>query len=89
MVIRIVAYRISAKRRKIPVFHFEAGNRYFDQRVPEELNRKVLDHLSDVNFPLEHARRYLISEGIKPETIMKPGSPMKEILNFHGKEIKN
>ena len=81
---------ISAKRRKIPVFHFEAGNRCFDQRVPEELNRKVLDHLSDVNFPLtEHARRYLISEGIKPETIMKPGSPMKEILNFHGKEIKN
>ncbi len=81
---------ISAKRRKIPVFHFEAGNRCFDQRVPEELNRKVLDHLSDVNFPLtEHARRYLISEGIKPETIMKPGSPMKEILNFHEKEINN
>ncbi len=81
---------IAAKRRKIPVFHFEAGNRCFDQRVPEELNRKVLDHLSDINFPLtEHARRYLISEGIKPETIMKVGSPMKEILEFHSKEIES
>ena len=81
---------ISAKRRKIPVFHFEAGNRCFDQRVPEELNRKVLDHLSDINFPLtEHARRYLISEGIKPDTIIKPGSPMKEILSYHAKEIKD
>ncbi|MBT7816268.1 MAG: UDP-N-acetylglucosamine 2-epimerase (non-hydrolyzing), partial [Polaribacter sp.] len=81
---------ISAKRRKIPVFHFEAGNRCFDQRVPEELNRKVLDHLSDINFPLtEHARRYLIAEGIKPDTIIKPGSPMKEILSFHAKEIKD
>ena len=80
---------ISAKRRKIPVFHFEAGNRCFDQRVPEELNRKVLDHLSDINFPLtEHARRYLISEGIKPDRVMKPGSPMKEILQFHGKNIE-
>ena len=79
---------LSAKRRKIPVFHFEAGNRCFDQRVPEELNRKVLDHLSDINFPLtEHARRYLISEGVKPETIIKPGSPMKEILDFHSKSI--
>lgn len=79
---------ISAKRRKIPVFHFEAGNRCFDQRVPEELNRKVLDHLSDINFPLtEHARRYLLAEGIKPDTIIKPGSPMKEILDFHSNEI--
>ena len=79
---------ISAKRRKIPVFHFEAGNRCFDQRVPEELNRKVLDHLSDINFPLtEHARRYLLAEGIKPDTIIKSGSPMKEILDFHAKEI--
>ncbi len=81
---------LSAKRRKIPTFHFEAGNRCFDQRVPEELNRKVLDHLSDVNFPLtEHARRYLIAEGIRPETIMKPGSPMKEILDFHTEEINS
>lgn len=81
---------ISAKRRKIPVFHFEAGNRCFDQRVPEELNRKVLDHLSDINFPLtEHARKYLISEGIKPETIIKVGSPMKEILDYHENDIDN
>lgn len=81
---------IPAKRRKIPVFHFEAGNRCFDQRVPEELNRKVLDHLSDINMPLtEHARRYLIAEGVKPETIIKTGSPMKEILDFHTREIDN
>lgn len=81
---------ISAKRRKIPVFHFEAGNRCFDQRVPEELNRKVLDHLSDINFPLtEHARRYLLAEGIKPDTIIKSGSPMKEILSYHSREIED
>ena len=81
---------LSAKRRKIPVFHFEAGNRCFDQRVPEELNRKVLDHLSDINMPLtEHARRYLISEGVKPETIIKTGSPMKEILMHHMESIES
>lgn len=81
---------IPAKRKKIPVFHFEAGNRCFDQRVPEELNRKIVDHLSDINFPLtEHARRYLIAEGIKPETIIKAGSPMKEILNFHSNNIES
>jgi UDP-N-acetylglucosamine 2-epimerase len=79
---------IAAKRRKIPVFHFEAGNRCFDQRVPEELNRKVVDHLSDINFPLtEHARRYLLAEGIKPDTVIKSGSPMKEILGYHAQEI--
>lgn len=72
---------ISAKRNKIPVFHMEAGNRCFDQRVPEELNRKVVDHLSDINMVLtEHARRYLIREGISPETIIKTGSSMKEVL---------
>lgn len=72
---------IAAKRRKIPVFHMEAGNRCFDQRVPEELNRKVLDHLSDINLVLtEHARRYLIAEGIRPETIIKTGSHMNEVL---------
>ena len=81
---------IPAKRRKIPVFHFEAGNRCFDQRVPEELNRKIVDHLSDINFPLtEHARRYLLAEGIKPDTIIKPGSPMKEILDFHSGSINS
>lgn len=72
---------ISAKRNKIPVFHMEAGNRCFDQRVPEELNRKVVDHLSDINMTLtEHARRYLIAEGIPAETVIKIGSSMKEVL---------
>jgi UDP-N-acetylglucosamine 2-epimerase (non-hydrolysing) len=72
---------IAAKRRKIPVFHMEAGNRCFDQRVPEEINRKIVDHLSDINMVLtEHARRYLIAEGIRPETIIKTGSSMKELL---------
>ncbi len=80
---------IAAKRLKIPVFHMEAGNRCFDQRVPEELNRKVLDHLSDINFVLtEHARRYLIAEGIKPEMIIKTGSHMPEVLSFHAKKIE-
>jgi len=79
---------ISAKRRKIPVFHMEAGNRCFDQRVPEELNRKVLDHLSDINLVLtEHARRYLIAEGIRPETIIKTGSHMGEVLNYYRPKI--
>jgi len=81
---------IAAKRLKIPVFHFEAGNRCFDQRVPEELNRKVLDHLSDINFVLtEHARRYLIAEGIRPETIIKTGSHMGEVLSFYTDKINN
>lgn len=80
---------ISAKRRKIPVFHMEAGNRCFDQRVPEELNRKVLDHLSDINLVLtEHARRYLIAEGIRPETIIKTGSHMCEVLNYYLPKIQ-
>ena len=63
---------ISAKRRQVPIFHMEAGNRCFDQRVPEEINRKIVDHLSDINLPLtEHARQYLIAEGISPNTIIK------------------
>jgi len=75
---------ISAKRKKIPIFHMEAGNRCFDQRVPEEINRKIVDHLSDINLPLsEHARRYLLDEGLPPETTIKTGSPMKEVLMFH------
>lgn len=79
---------IAAKRRKIPVFHMEAGNRCFDQRVPEELNRKVLDHLSDINMVLtEHARRYLIAEGIRPETIIKTGSHMHEVLDYYRPKI--
>jgi len=80
---------IAAKRRKIPVFHMEAGNRCFDQRVPEELNRKVLDHLSDINLVLtEHARRYLIAEGIRPETIIKTGSHMDEVLQYYMPKIE-
>ena len=81
---------IAVKRRKIPVFHMEAGNRCFDQRVPEELNRKVLDHLSDINLVLtEHARRYLLAEGIRPETIIKTGSHMQEVLGYYRPKIEN
>ncbi len=81
---------ISAKRRKIPVFHMEAGNRCFDQRVPEEINRKIVDQLSDINMTLtEHARRYLIAEGIRPETVIKTGSSMKEVLTHHEAQINN
>jgi UDP-N-acetylglucosamine 2-epimerase len=80
---------IPAKRRKIPIFHMEAGNRCFDQRVPEEINRKIVDHLSDINMTYtEHARRYLIAEGIRPETIFKTGSPMKEVLDHYMPKIE-
>lgn len=80
---------ISAKRRKIPIFHMEAGNRCFDQRVPEEINRKIVDHLSDINMVhSEHSRRYLIAEGLRPETIFKTGSPMREVLNFFKPDIE-
>ena len=79
---------IAAKRRKIPVFHMEAGNRCFDLRVPEEINRKIVDHISDINLPYtEHARRYLLAEGLRPEMVIKTGSPMKEVLSFYAKEI--
>lgn len=81
---------ISAKKKKIPIFHMEAGNRCFDQRVPEEVNRKIVDHLSDINMPLsEHARRYLLAEGLRPETVIKTGSPMTEVLRYHLSEIEN
>jgi UDP-N-acetylglucosamine 2-epimerase (non-hydrolysing) len=80
---------IPAKKRKIPIFHMEAGNRCFDQRVPEEINRKIVDHLSDINLPLsEQARDYLIAEGIRPETVIKTGSPMTEVLNANMIKIK-
>ena len=80
---------ISAKRRKIPIFHMEAGNRCFDQRVPEEINRKIVDHLTDINMPLsEHARKYLLAEGLRPETVIKTGSPMTEVLIYHKAEIE-
>lgn len=79
---------ISAKRRKVPVFHMEAGNRCFDERVPEELNRRIVDHLSDINMTLtEHARRYLIAEGIRAETVIKVGSSMKEVLHKYKEKI--
>lgn len=79
---------LAAKRRQIPVFHMEAGNRCFDERVPEEINRRIIDHISDINLTLsEHARRYLIAEGIKPETVIKVGSCMQEILNYYAEKI--
>lgn len=72
---------ISAKRLKIPIFHMEAGNRCFDQNVPEETNRRIVDHISDINMPYtEHSRRYLISEGVRKEHIYVTGSPMREVL---------
>lgn len=80
---------IAAKRRKIPIFHMEAGNRCFDQRVPEEINRKIVDQTSDINMVFsEHARRYLMSEGIRPETVIKTGSPMKEVLDYYLPKIE-
>jgi len=81
---------IPAKRRKIPIFHMEAGNRCFDMRVPEEINRKIVDHTSDINITYSSiAREYLIQEGIKPELIIKAGSPMKEVLNYYSEKIYN
>lgn len=81
---------IAAKRRKIPIFHMEAGNRCFDLRVPEEINRKIVDHISDINMTYtEHARRYLLDEGIRPETVMKTGPPMKEVLNHFLPQIES
>ncbi len=80
---------IGAKRRKIPIFHMEAGNRCFDLRVPEEINRRIVDHISDINMTYtEHARRYLLSEGLRPETVIKTGSPMKEVLAYHADQIE-
>lgn len=81
---------IAAKRRKIPIFHMEAGNRCFDQRVPEEINRKIVDHLSDINMPLsEHARNYLVREGLPPEQVIKSGSCMQEVLEFYKPKINS
>ncbi len=79
---------ISAKRLKIPIFHMEAGNRCFDQNVPEEINRKIVDHIADVNLPYtEHSRRYLLAEGFRKEYIFVTGSPMQEVLQEHMKNI--
>lgn len=80
---------LPAKRRKVPVFHMEAGNRCFDQRVPEEINRRVVDHVSDVNLThSDIAREYLLREGIPPDRIIKTGSPMFEVLNVHREGIE-
>jgi UDP-N-acetylglucosamine 2-epimerase (non-hydrolysing) len=80
---------IPAKRRKIPVFHMEAGNRCFDMRVPEEINRRIVDHVSDINLCYtEHGRRYLLAEGLPPDRVMKTGSPMKEVLDHHRAAIE-
>jgi len=80
---------IPAKRRKVPIFHMEAGNRCFDLRVPEEINRKIVDHISDINLTYsEHSRRYLLMEGVKPETVIKTGSPMKEVLDYYMPKIE-
>ena len=80
---------IPAKRRKIPVFHMEAGNRCFDQRVPEEINRRIIDHTADVNLTYSYiAREYLLSEGLPPDMIIKTGSPMNEVLSYYKQGIE-
>ena len=79
---------ISAKKRKIPIFHMEAGNRCFDQRVPEETNRKIVDHIADINLTYSDiAREYLLKEGLPADRIIKTGSPMFEVLSFYKKNI--
>ena len=81
---------ISAKRLKIPIFHMEAGNRCFDQNVPEEINRKIVDHISDINLSYtENARKYLLAEGIRKDFVFNVGSPMKEIITSHSDSINS
>ena len=81
---------LPAKRRKIPTFHMEAGNRCFDMRVPEEINRRIVDHTADINLTYSTiARDYLLSEGLRPDQIIKTGSPMFEVLNFYRQKIEN
>lgn len=79
----------AAKRRKVPVFHMEAGNRCFDQRVPEEINRRIIDHLADINLPYSRiSREYLLREGLPPDRIIKTGSPMYEVLHHYLPKIE-
>jgi len=79
---------ISAKRLRIPVFHMEAGNRCFDERAPEEINRRIVDHISDINLPYSSlSREYLLNEGIPPDRIIKTGSPMREVLTHYKPKI--
>lgn len=81
---------LPAKRRKIPTFHMEAGNRCFDMRVPEEINRRIVDHIADINLTYSSiARDYLLREGISPEFIIKTGSPMREVLGYYNQKIIN
>tara|TARA_B100000242_G_scaffold46993_1_gene27916 strand:+ start:132 stop:1259 length:1128 start_codon:yes stop_codon:yes gene_type:complete len=81
---------LAAKKRKIPTFHLEAGNRCFDMRVPEELNRKILDHTADINITFSSiAREYLFNEGLPKDMVIKVGSPMLEIINFYKEKVKN
>ena len=81
---------IGAKRRKIPIFHMEAGNRCFDFRVPEEINRRIVDHIADINMPYSTiARDYLIAEGLPADQVIKTGSPMREVLDFYKSQIKS
>lgn len=81
---------IAAKRLKIPIFHMEAGNRCFDQNVPEEINRKISDHISDINLTYtEHSRRYLLSEGFRKDHVFVTGSPLYEVLNNYKTKIEN
>jgi UDP-N-acetyl-L-fucosamine synthase len=78
-----------AKRRKIPVFHMEAGNRCFDERVPEEINRKIVDHISDINMPYSAiSREYLLREGLPPDRVIQTGSPMYEVLHYYMPKIE-
>jgi len=80
---------LAAKRRKIPIFHMEAGNRCFDQRVPEEINRKIVDHISDINLPYSSiSREYLLREGLSPDRVIKTGSPMYEVLHHYLPKIE-
>ena len=81
---------IAVAKRKIPIFHMEAGNRCFDQRVPEEINRKIVDHISDINLPYsEISKNYLLREGISPQNIIKTGSPMREVIHENLKKINS
>lgn len=81
---------IPAKRKKIPIFHMEAGNRCFDMRVPEEINRKIVDHTADINLTYSAiARDYLLREGLSPDMVIKTGSPMLEVLNYYQEKINN
>ena len=80
---------IAAKRNKIPIFHMEAGNRCFDMRVPEEINRKIVDHIADINLTYSDiSREYLLNEGLAPDKIIKTGSPMKEVIDYYMPKIK-